>query len=284
MKSPESSPVPSSQEMSRGDFLTLATGVGLSFLLGFKAGASKRFAEPNSVPIPSHIPLSEKKKSLEKTPEQKLQEQVRKKVAEEAQKIFEINDYNHLIEACERVKSYSESVEKYSSQYGIDPKVMYAIIFTESKGKTDAISSAGAAGLCQITTIAAKELGLEINPENDFRLDPVKSIEATAKLLQKYQSGNYNYSVDQAISSYNFGPTSMNRLIIEHEQLFPKEKNSNYPKIYFDLQSKPDFSGYDYLFNEIGDEGANYYFCVLAADEILNSKPEEIKVASDKFM
>lgn len=46
---------------------------------------------------------------------------------------------------------FSESVERYSSEYGVEKELIYAVIRTESSFKPDAVSSAGALGLAQIT-------------------------------------------------------------------------------------------------------------------------------------
>lgn len=47
-------------------------------------------------------------------------------------------------------KGYSEYVEKYSSMYGVDELVIYAIIKTESGYNPKSISGVGATGLMQI--------------------------------------------------------------------------------------------------------------------------------------
>lgn len=46
---------------------------------------------------------------------------------------------------------YSEFIEKYSSEYGLDPYFIYAVIRTESDFKQTATSSIGARGLMQVT-------------------------------------------------------------------------------------------------------------------------------------
>ena len=48
-------------------------------------------------------------------------------------------------------RQYSPLVEKYADQYGIDQNLVYAIIKCESNFNEDALSSAGAFGLMQIT-------------------------------------------------------------------------------------------------------------------------------------
>lgn len=46
---------------------------------------------------------------------------------------------------------YSEYVEKYSAENGLDKYLVYAVIRTESGFRSDAVSSVGARGLMQIT-------------------------------------------------------------------------------------------------------------------------------------
>ena len=46
---------------------------------------------------------------------------------------------------------HSSLVEKYSAEYSLPPELVYAIIRTESSFREDAVSSAGAKGLMQIT-------------------------------------------------------------------------------------------------------------------------------------
>lgn len=49
--------------------------------------------------------------------------------------------------------NYSEYVEKYSKQYGVDRYLVYAVIKTESGFRPDAVSNVGARGLMQITEV-----------------------------------------------------------------------------------------------------------------------------------
>ncbi len=48
-------------------------------------------------------------------------------------------------------KKYSDYVEKYAIEYGLDKNLVYAIIKCESNFKKDSVSHAGAIGLMQIT-------------------------------------------------------------------------------------------------------------------------------------
>ena len=46
---------------------------------------------------------------------------------------------------------YREYVEKYAAEYEVDPSLVYAVISTESSFDPEAVSSAGAVGLMQLT-------------------------------------------------------------------------------------------------------------------------------------
>ena len=46
---------------------------------------------------------------------------------------------------------YTEYVEKYATEYGFEPSLIYAIVRTESKFFPESVSSAGAMGLMQLT-------------------------------------------------------------------------------------------------------------------------------------
>ncbi len=46
---------------------------------------------------------------------------------------------------------YREYVEKYAAEYGEDPSLVYAVMSTESSFDAEAVSSAGAMGLMQLT-------------------------------------------------------------------------------------------------------------------------------------
>lgn len=48
-------------------------------------------------------------------------------------------------------QKYSDTVSKYSKEYGLDESIVYAIIKCESNFNSNALSNAGAVGLMQIT-------------------------------------------------------------------------------------------------------------------------------------
>lgn len=94
---------------------------------------------------------------------------------------------------------YANFINKYAEQYKVDPKMIAAIVQTESGFNPNAKSSAGAVGLMQLMPSTAKGLGVGNS------LDPEQNIKGGTKyfsqLLQKYK-GN----VKHALAAYNAGP------------------------------------------------------------------------------
>lgn len=99
---------------------------------------------------------------------------------------------------------YSEYVEKYSKQYGVDCNLVYAIIKQESNFEVDVNSPKGAVGLMQLMENTALEVAEKLdcddvdlcNPEVNIML----GVRHLADLLQKYDNNE-----KMAIIAYNAG-------------------------------------------------------------------------------
>jgi len=92
------------------------------------------------------------------------------------------------------LNQYRPLTEKYGAEYGVDPTLIDALIWRESRGNPNA-TNATAKGLTQFTPIAMKQWGV-VDP-----FDPAQAIEGTAKYL-----GHYAYaSAAGALQAYNAG-------------------------------------------------------------------------------
>lgn len=103
-------------------------------------------------------------------------------------------------------KKYSELVEKYATEYELDPLLVYSIIKAESNFKEEAKSNSNAIGLMQIMLETAKEIGQKIDIEEiteEKLLEPDTNINIGTKyfkiLLEKYNNEKL------AIIAYNAG-------------------------------------------------------------------------------
>ncbi len=92
---------------------------------------------------------------------------------------------------------------KYSRMYGMDPRLIMAVIEVESGYEPEAISSAGAEGLMQIMPETQKELGVE-KP-----FDPEENIEAGVRYLRRML--DRFRSVELALAAYNAGPSHVEK-------------------------------------------------------------------------
>ena len=106
-------------------------------------------------------------------------------------------------------KEYSEYVEKYSEEYGVDKNLVYAVIKAESNFNSDAKSGKDAIGLMQLIKSTAQEVtkkaGLQIsNGEMEEQLlNPDININIGTKYLS-YLIDRYK-NVEIAVTAYNAG-------------------------------------------------------------------------------
>ena len=104
----------------------------------------------------------------------------------------------------------SEYIEKYSSEYKVDKNLCYAMIKCESNFKPDAVSSAGAMGLMQMTDdtfrfITSKLYDYEV--DESYIYDPETNIKCGVWYLS-YLNDKF-YSENEVIAAYNAGPNKV---------------------------------------------------------------------------
>ena len=100
--------------------------------------------------------------------------------------------------------SFAEIIEKASEKYGIDPKVIQAVIKQESSFNPNAISSCGAQGLMQLMPATAKSLGVN----DPFNAE--QNIMAGTKYL-KQKLDEFNGDLNLALAAYNAGSGALRK-------------------------------------------------------------------------
>ncbi len=106
---------------------------------------------------------------------------------------------------------YTETVEKYAEQYAVPEEILYAVMYTESSFKSDAVSDKGAIGLMQITPDTFEWLCRKSDrPETDAELlfKPETNIAFGAAFLSLLYSEYGNW--DTVYAAYNAGRTKVN--------------------------------------------------------------------------
>ena len=111
--------------------------------------------------------------------------------------------------------SFKEYVDKYSSQFGVDPLFILAVMREESRFNPDAGSHAGALGLMQVMPATGKDIANALGVKdfsNAMLYDPQTSIKMGAYYLAR-QLESFDQSKYYACGAYNGGPGAMNRWI-----------------------------------------------------------------------
>jgi soluble lytic murein transglycosylase len=104
-------------------------------------------------------------------------------------------------------------IKTYAGQYGLDPNLVSAVIFVESRFFPGQVSRAGALGLMQVLPSTAKaiasNLGDKEYTENNL-LDPERNIRYGTYYL-KYLFDKYKSETDLVLAAYNAGETNVDR-------------------------------------------------------------------------
>ncbi|MEN5168712.1 lytic transglycosylase domain-containing protein [Brevundimonas pondensis] len=99
---------------------------------------------------------------------------------------------------------FHEAVVAAAAVHGLDPKLLHALVVTESAYRPDAVSPAGAAGLTQLMPATALELGVR------NRFDPAENLRGGADYLAR-QILRFK-DLRLALAAYNAGPGRVARL------------------------------------------------------------------------
>lgn len=99
---------------------------------------------------------------------------------------------------------FQEAIDAAAVAHGLDPKLLHALVVTESAYRVDAVSPVGAAGLTQLMPGTALDLGVR------NRFDPVENLRGGADYLarQIIRFGDLRL----ALAAYNSGPGRVARL------------------------------------------------------------------------
>ena len=108
-----------------------------------------------------------------------------------------------------RVETWLPDIEAAASEAGIDPWLLAGVVYAESRGQPDAVSSAGARGLCQLMPSTAEELAMRVAVEGP-PYAPRDNLRMGARYLAELLA-RFDGDQDLALLGYRMGPTRVAR-------------------------------------------------------------------------
>jgi len=157
---------------------------------------------------------------------------------------------------------YEDLIIKYSREYNVDPSLVSAIIYSESRFDKDASSRAGAQGLMQIMPATGKGISERIGDSSFGDLyDPETSIRYGTYYIKSLLD-KYNGDVESALAAYNGGAVAGDRFVITRSFDDIPDETAGYLKKVTSTQKM-----YDYLYSNI--------FSAKDIKELITIKKEE---------
>lgn len=99
---------------------------------------------------------------------------------------------------------YGPAITRAAASFGLDPKLIEAVIQTESGFNAQAVSPVGAQGLMQLMPGTAADLGVK------DAFDPEQNIQAGSKYLKQLMD-RYHGDTGLALAAYNWGMGNLER-------------------------------------------------------------------------
>ncbi len=121
-----------------------------------------------------------------------------------------------------QMTEYMPHIKQAAARHHLPPELIAGVIYQESRGNPNAVSSCGAQGLMQLMPATAAKLGVT----NSF--DPAQNIEGGAKYLREMLD-RFGGRLDLAIAAYNAGPGNVEK----HGNTIPpfRETQDYVPKV-----------------------------------------------------
>jgi len=117
-------------------------------------------------------------------------------------------------------QKFSDLINEAANRHQVDPKLVHAVIQTESAYNAGAVSSAGAVGLMQLMPDTARRYGV------DDRRDPDQNVDGGTHYLRDLIQ-MFSPNLELAVAAYNAGE---NAVIKHNYSIPPYPETQNYVK------------------------------------------------------
>lgn len=128
----------------------------------------------------------------------------------------------------ERILAVQTIVAQAATEHGIDPDLINAVIWVESRFDPEAKSPAGARGLMQLMPATAAYLAKQMGEHNPRAYDPAFNVRAgslyLAEMIEKFGDERY------AVAAYHAGPGNVKRWL-ESGEAFPDYSDTYVAKV-----------------------------------------------------
>lgn len=124
--------------------------------------------------------------------------------------------FHEKIEKMEYPRRYEEYVQYYADKYGIDSRMLYAVIRTESNFDPNARSSVDARGLMQITEITFDWIKSNIAPTEELTFEDLYNPETNIRFgsyFFSYCLRRYDNDLATAAAAYHSGWGTVDELL-----------------------------------------------------------------------
>ena len=111
-----------------------------------------------------------------------------------------------------RVESHAQVIRFAAEESGLDANLLAAIMLSESGGKVDAVSSAGALGLFQLQLATAGDCARAMRLPEPTREELLTESLLNARLAARYLvwlSERFDGNLEQMLIAYNAGPARL---------------------------------------------------------------------------
>jgi soluble lytic murein transglycosylase len=140
---------------------------------------------------------------------------------------------------------YEDLIVKYSKHYDVDPTLIAAIIYCESRFNPNATSHAGARGLMQVMPATGRAIASRIGESFGDLYDPDTSIRYGTYYI-KAQLDKYGGDVDAALAAYNGGAGAADRYVISRSDASIPRETAGYIK-----KVNSAWKNYEFLYGNI---------------------------------